>query len=148
MYTPDFRSYNNNHILLSSDRVTLYSKTDSVFLFGTQAIGLSSMKTINLDAKNGIVMYAPRIELGENANQAVVLGNNLNQMLVALAKTLETVGNQLHDVGGGTMSIKATTEKIKTAGQLLHQGAVAIHNTLSEEDPSRSFILSKTTFTA
>lgn len=148
MYTPDFKSYNQNHVLISSDRVTLYSKNDAIFLFGTQAIGLSSIKTINLDAKTGIVMYAPKIELGENATQPLVLGKNLNDALVNLAKTLEVVGNELHKVGGGVSAIKDTTEKIKTAGQLLHQGAVALHALLGVNDSNQSFILSKISFTA
>lgn len=148
MYTPEFQSYSQKQIFLSSDRVTLYSKNDSIFLFGTQAVSLSSTQTINLDAVNAVVIYAPRIELGENAVHPAVLGDVLNQTLIRLAKILMDVGNRLHNVSGGDNDIKASMEKIKSAGQVLQQGAVNFRNRLSPKDPSNSIILSKTTFTA
>lgn len=148
MYTPDFRSFNQNQILLSSDRVTLYSKKDSIFLFGNQAVSLSSTKTINLDAVDKIIMYSPKIELGENATSPVVLGDQLNDTLLYLISALMEVGNKLHNVSGGTNDIKSSMEKIKGAGQIIHDTAENINRRLSPNSPKDSIILSKITFTA
>jgi hypothetical protein len=148
MYSPDFQTFNNNQILVSSDRVTLYSKKESIFLFGTQAVSLSSKKTINLDAVDKVIVYAPKIELGDNATHPVVLGDNLNQTLIFLMDALLDVGNKLHNVSGGENDIKASMEKIKGAGQIIHDTAENIRRRLSPESPSDSLIVSKTTFTA
>lgn len=148
MYAPDFQFFNKNQILLSSDRVTLYSKQDSIFLFGTQAVSLSSTKTINLDAVDKIVMYSTKIELGENATHPLVLGDNLNDTLVFLLDALMAVGNKMHNVSGGENDIKASMEKIKGAGQILHDYSENVRRRLSPNSPQDSLILSKTTFTA
>jgi len=148
MYIPDFQSFNQNQILLSSDRVTLYSKKDSIFLFGNQAVSLSSTKTINLDSVEKIIMYSPKIELGENAKSPVVLGDKLNDTLIFLVKELMDAGNKLHNVSGGSNDIKSSMEKIKGAGQIIHDAAEKINRRLSPNSPSDSIILSKTTFTA
>jgi hypothetical protein len=148
MYSPNFQSFDKNQILLSSDRVTLYSKKDCVFLFGNQAVSLSSKKTINLDAVDKVIIYSKKIELGENATHPVVLGDNLNQTLIFLMDALMAVGNKLHNVSGGDNDIKASMEKIKGAGQIIHDNAANIKRRLSADKPSESLIVSKTTFTA
>lgn len=148
MYSPDFRSFNKNQILLSSDRITLYSKTDSVFLFGNQSVSLSSTKTINLDAVDKIVMFSKKIELGEKATHPVVLGDQLNRTLIFLMDALMAAGNKLHNVAGGENDIKASMEKIKGAGQIIHDNCQNVRRRLSPELPSESLIVSKTTFTA
>lgn len=148
MYSPDFQTFNKNQIILSSDRVTLYSKTDSIFLFGSQAVSLSSKKTINLDATDKVVVYSQKIELGENASHPLVLGDQLNDTLIFLLDALMTVGNRLHNVSGGENDIKASMEKIKGAGQIIHDTAENVRRRLSPDSPTDSIILSKVTFTA
>ena len=72
-YKPQF-PYKGDQIILSSDRVLLHSKNDSVFLFGKQAVSLSSTKTINLDAIDKVLISTNKIELG---NEAEALGEPL-----------------------------------------------------------------------
>ncbi len=55
MYKPVF-PYKGNQLILTSDRVTLHAKNDAIFLFGKQAVGLSSTNTINLDAVNKVIV--------------------------------------------------------------------------------------------
>lgn len=148
MYSPDFTSFNKNQIVLSSDRVTLHSKTDSIFLFGSEAVSLSSKKTINLDAIDRVLVFAPRIELGDNATHPLVLGDNLNDALIYLMGQIMKASNVLHGVSGGEFDVKQSMEKVKSAGQILHGAANNVMNRLSPNNPSRSSILSQRNFTA
>ena len=68
MYRPVF-PYKGNQLILTSDRVTLHAKNDAIFLFGKQAVGLSSPNTINLDAGTKIILAGPVVELGNKAKQ-------------------------------------------------------------------------------
>ena len=65
-YTPEF-PYKQNQIILTSDRVVLHSKSDSIFLFGKQAVGVSTNGTFNVDARVGMTVATPIIELGADA---------------------------------------------------------------------------------
>lgn len=69
MYVPSFIDYNKNQVILTSDRVILHSKSDCIFLFGSQAVSLSSKGSINLDTtSNGnVIVNSPKIELGINS---------------------------------------------------------------------------------
>lgn len=148
MYSPDFTSFNRNQIIVSSDRVVLYSKTDSIFLFGSEAVSFSSKKTINLDAVDKVVVFAPRIELGENATHPIVLGDNLNETLIYLMRQIMRASNTLYGVSGGEFDAKQSMEKVKSAGQILHAAAKNVMNRLSPQNPSKSLILSQKNFTA
>lgn len=66
-YKPDF-PYKQNQIILSSDRIVLHSKKDSIFLFGQKAVAISTNGTLNVDAKIGMTVAAPVIELGADAS--------------------------------------------------------------------------------
>jgi hypothetical protein len=82
-YTPKFGvEYVDDHVLIVSDRVTLHSKKDSIFLFGKQAVSLSSIGTINLDASSGIILESGKVKLGSHsAKERVILGDKHTQFL-------------------------------------------------------------------
>jgi uncharacterized protein (DUF2345 family) len=137
--------YKGNQLILTSDRVTLHSKNDAIFLFGKQAVGLSSPETINLDAGKKIILAGPIIELGNKAQdlgQPIVLGNSLNQKLLSLIDTLNSVAILLAQVS--TSQQGKSMESIRQAGQLLSQQMLLLNQQLN---PSSSEILSKNTFT-
>jgi len=93
-FEPKF-PYKGNQLILSSDRVLLHSKSDAIFLFGKQAVSLSSTKTINLDAFDKVLIDCKIIELGSKAQtlgQPVVLGRNLNTQLTVLLTNLANAG--------------------------------------------------------
>jgi hypothetical protein len=144
MFRPVF-PYKGNQLILTSDRVTLHSKNDAIFLFGKQAVGLSSPETINLDAGKKIILAGPIIELGNKAQdlgQPIVLGNSLNQKLLSLIDTLNSVAILLAQVS--TSQQGKSMESIRQAGQLLSQQMLLLNQQLN---PSSSEILSKNTFT-
>lgn len=144
MYRPVF-PYKGNQLILTSDRVTLHAKNDAIFLFGKQAVGLSSTNTINLDASNKVIVAAPVIELGNKAQslgQPVVLGDNLNQQLRSLLAALSAIGTLLAQ--SSESNLGATMQNIASAGKLINTESNRILQAL---EPSNSVILSKNTFT-
>lgn len=144
MYKPVF-PYKGNQLILTSDRVTLHAKNDAIFLFGKQAVGLSSTNTINLDASNKVIVAAPVIELGNKAQalgQPVVLGDNLNQQLRSILGALSAIGTLLAQ--SSESNLGATMQNIASAGKLINTEANRILQAL---EPSNSVILSKNTFT-
>ena len=123
MYKPVF-PYKGNQLILTSDRVTLHAKNDAIFLFGKQAVGLSSTNTINLDASNKVIVAAPVIELGNKAQslgQPVVLGDNLNQQLRSVLGALSAIGTLLAQ--SSESNLGATMQNIASAGKLINTEA-------------------------
>lgn len=142
MFKPEF-PYKGNQLILTSDRVTLHSKNDAIFLFGKQAVSLSSVKTINLDATEGIKLYSPIIELGANARaqgQPVVLGTNLNQQLITLLSNIANAGMLMSQASESDLG--ASMQYIASAGKILSDESNRLIQTLQT-----NFILSKNTYT-
>ena len=142
MFKPVF-PYKSQQIILSSDRVTIHSKTDAIFLFGKQAVSLSSTKTINLDAPEAVKLYSPLIELGSNARsqgQPVVLGRNLNQELINILTSISSAGTLMAQASES--DIAASMQLISSAGQILNSESSRLIQTLQTD-----FILSKNTYT-
>lgn len=142
MFKPVF-PYKGNQLILTSDRVTLHSKSDAIFLFGKQAVSLSSTKTINLDANEGIKLYSPIVELGTNARaegQPVILGTNLNQQLIVLLNNIANAGMLMSQASESDLG--ASMQYIASAGKILADESNRLVDTLQS-----NFILSKNTFT-
>lgn len=142
-YKPIF-PYTGEQIILSSDRVLLHSKNDSIFLFGKQSVSLSSTKTINLDAIDKVLIYSNKIELGHEAEtlgEPLVLGRTFNTQLIVLLSVLKTVGDQLSNVS--TSNLGASMGIIAGAGTAISQEAERLRGFLIGE----SQILSKRTYT-
>ena len=144
MYRPQF-PYKNNQIILSSDRVTLHSKTDSIFLFGRQAVSLSSTKTINLDAVDKVLIDSPKIELGNRAEalgEPVVMGTSLNRQLIIFLQRIAGASAELINVS--ETNLAGSFVLIQGAGKTINNEANRLITLLqSSENP----ILSKNTFT-
>ena len=142
MFKPEF-PYKGNQIILSSDRVMLHSKSDAIFLFGKQAVSLSSTQTINLDAIEGVKIDSPNIELGHEAKvlgEPVILGRTLTIQLQILLNSLIQIGGNLSKASSENLG--PTMSDIAGAGKLLIGTAQSFQNALIAES-----ILSKNTFT-
>jgi len=130
MYRPVF-PYKGNQLILTSERVTIHSKTDAIFLFGKQAVSLSSTNTINLDASNKIILAGPVIELGNKAKdlgEPIVLGDTLTTRMAQAS----------------TSNPGATAELLQQAGSYLGN---KVNELKGQLEPGLSEILSKNTFT-
>ena len=143
MFKPEF-PYKGDQIILSSERVLLHSKTDAIFLFGKEAVSLSSTKTINLDAVDKVLLDTKIIELGSKAQalgEPTILGRSMVTQLSVLLANLEQAGNKLSVVASEDLG--ASMEKIREAGQLMAKESARLKVLLqSAETP----VLSKVTF--
>ncbi len=93
-YTPQF-PYLGEQIIINSGRVTLNSKDDSIFLFSKKAIGFSTEGTINFDSDDKTIINSPKIYLGLDANEPLVKGNQLVNLLSKLLYSLDNFSRVL-----------------------------------------------------
>jgi hypothetical protein len=143
MITPEF-PYKGNQIILSSERVTLNSKKDGVFLFGKATVGISSVGTINLDSREKVLIDSPKIELGNKAEQfgePVPLGNSLQSVLSDMNDVLNLLSNAMSKANGtDDTSTALSLATIQVAGST---SMITIKNIQSRLQN----ILSQTTYT-
>lgn len=80
--------YNSPQIILNSDRIVLNAKKDSVLISGEKSVGLSSNKSINLEAEQ-VYIAGTDIRLGNKlATQPVLLGDDTVRILKIITKEL------------------------------------------------------------
>jgi len=132
-------------VILSSDRILLHSKKDAVIIAGKRAVSLCSTETINLDAKEKIILDSDIVELGHEAQalgESVVLGNSLVLQLQLFTDVLKSVGDDLALVGEGKnqIGIGPSLQKIRNQGRELAFAATQLNESLQT-------VLSKNTFT-
>ena len=144
MYQPEF-PYKSDQLILSSNRLLLHSKTDSIFLFGKQAVSLSSTKTINLDAIDKVLIDAPKIELGNRAEalgEPVILGKTFSRQLILFLQRIEQASAELCNVSESNLA--GSFVLIQGAGKTINEEASRLISLLKSPD---SPVLSKNTFT-
>jgi hypothetical protein len=75
--------------LISSGRIIFNSWQKEIIAFAKNGIGLSSETTIAIDSKNSISLNSKKIELGDNATEPLILGNQfklwINNLITALS---------------------------------------------------------------
>lgn len=144
MFKPEF-PYKGDQVILSSERVLIHSNKDAIFLFGKQAVSLSSTKTINLDAVESVLIDTPLVQLGSKARdlgEPVVLGRTMVTQISVLLANLAMASSKLSSVSsedlGGSM------EKIRQAGDIINKEASRLKTLLDQVDTP---VLSKVTYT-
>lgn len=146
MFDPEF-PYKGRQIILSSDRIMLHSKSDGIFLFGKKMVALSSTETINLDAKEKILLDSDTIELGHKAStegEPVILGKTFLDDFTLIIKELKRLASQLQRVSD--TSPAASFIAIKSAGDKLFLKCTNILERISDKN-NPQYPLSKTTYT-
>jgi len=119
IYIPSF-PYKGAQIVVTSDRVVIYSKNDSIFLFGKKAIGLSSPGRINIDTNEGTTVNAPEIELGLNAKvdgEPITKATTLITLLADLLVSLESSANSLSNLSATALD-ESIVDIVKDASNL------------------------------
>lgn len=99
MYQPEAPSkYSKPQVILSSGRLLFNAKSDSILMFASKSIGLSSAGSLNFDSDGDFIVNSPKIQLGLNASEPLLLGNTtsnvLNQIInqiLKLAESLSTI---------------------------------------------------------
>jgi len=107
--------YKGKQIIITSDRLLLNSKKDSILLSSEQSINLNSNTSINIDSPNTIIQ-SDKVLLGDkNATESVILGDLfltefsiLLKQLLGLLATLKTVGTPIP--GQPNVAVTAASE--------------------------------------
>jgi hypothetical protein len=132
MIVPQF-PYTGSQAILASNRVTLYSRTDGVFLFGKSTVGISSPNTINLDSREKVLVFSPKIELGSRATEQVILGNRMINDLKDIFTDLKNLADALARINESNFSatvpnIRSYSEKLS---KRLNDKLISLPNNLS-----------------
>ena len=97
----DIKFYNTPQIILSSGRLVLNSKTDSILLTTPKIIHLSAVDSVNVDGGNKIVLSSKAVNLGSAyADQQVILGNKFMDDFKILLQLLSDTSNTLSQLVG------------------------------------------------
>jgi len=154
MIKPEF-PFRGNQLILSSDRIMLHTKSDAIFLFGSAAVSLSSLQTINLDAKEKVLIDSPKIELGpksmeeEQGIQPVTKALELTVILLQLLQKIESAGILMAQAAAGapaTPELGASMLALSKAGEILAGESTRLINVLGIT-PETNPIMSKVTYT-
>lgn len=86
-------NYKGNQIILNSGRIILNAKANEIFLFATKAVGISTLASFNVDASKEVVMNSPKISLGLNAMEHLILGDTTTVWLKGLITQLQSLIN-------------------------------------------------------
>jgi hypothetical protein len=95
---PSPSSFSKPQIILNSDRVILNAKSDSVIISGQTSVGLSSNKSINIEAKE-VYIDGNDIRLGsKDASQSVLKGDDTVELLKSLTTEISNLATALKTI--------------------------------------------------
>lgn len=133
MIKPEF-PYKYSQAIITSDRVMLYAKKEGVLLLGKGTIGLSTPGTINLDAKEKVLVFSPKIELGSKATEQVILGNSMVKDLKDIMTSVKNLSDSLSKIN--ITNFAKTVPNIRFYADLLsktlNDKLISIENNLSK----------------
>ena len=133
MIKPEF-PYRGSQAILSSDRVMLYAKKESILLLGKGTVGISSPGTINLDSKEKVLIFSPKIELGSKATEQVILGNSMVRDLKSILEAIKNLSDTLSKINESNFA--ATIPGIRfysdQLSSTLNDKIISIDNNLSK----------------
>jgi hypothetical protein len=153
MYVPEF-PYKGKQIIVSSGRVIVHAKSDSIFLLGKKNVGISSGGDIHFDANGEVFVDAPKISLGGKVSpdsmiglEPVLLGYKTNQMLIRLSEMLIYLGTQMGRVSES--DLPGSMQILATAAVVVQKAGQSINNEVTGGgvDPTLAFNLSKIVYT-
>jgi hypothetical protein len=88
--------FTNPQVILSSDRIILNAKSDSILISGEKSVGLSSNGSVNIESTSEINIASKLTRLGnKNANQSVLRGDETVEYLKILITELQNIAEAL-----------------------------------------------------
>jgi hypothetical protein len=138
MFTPQF-PYKGNQVIISTGRVTLHSKDDAIFLFGKQAVGISTPKTFNVDANEATKINSPIIELGLRASTEGEPTLKGDATIQQLDRALSAIGNLATALKGISFTeLEISIPLIRSAAQILEDTAKSVSKQLNTPGVAKS----------
>jgi hypothetical protein len=91
-------SFTHPQIVFNSDRIVLNAKSDSVLISGQLSVGISSNKSVNIEAKE-IYIDGNDIRLGsKDASQSVLKGDDAVELLKSLTTEISNLSTALKTI--------------------------------------------------
>jgi hypothetical protein len=152
MYIPQF-PYKSKQLILSSNRVHLLAKSDSVILSGDKSVIISSPGPIHVNSNESIFLDADIVELGHEAQdlgEPVILGRRFIHRLSVYLSSLKNCGESLETIGEELSAITgmlSISSRMKDAGQLLKNSSDSLESYIKLNEELGSRVLSNTTYT-
>jgi len=104
--TQPLNEYDQSQAILTSGRVVLNARDNNLIL-STPAALEASARTVRVSGESDITNDAPRINLGEGANESVILGDTMLADLTAVLGELVKLSTALGSLGVATVSAPA-----------------------------------------
>jgi len=136
-YKPQF-PYNGKQIIFNSDRVLINSKNDSILLFSSKVISLSSNEGIHFNTEKEFIVNSSKIQLGIDATEPLVRGNKFKNLMNKLLLDLENVGDQLFTA---TDSNGNAIPSVQTAGNSLIKSTKRIRTLLKTINSEQNYTI-------
>ena len=112
--------YSNPQIVLNSDRIIINAKSDHILMSSQKSIGMSTVGSVNIDAKSHYIS-SNDIKLGStSADQPILLGDNTVNVLLQLTGAIRNLASILQvqqDWPGGELK----TSYNSIAGNVIEQ---------------------------
>jgi len=112
--------YSNPQIVLNSDRIVINAKSDHILMSSQKSIGMSTVGSVNIDAKSHYIS-SNDIKLGStSADQPILLGDNTVNVLLQLTGAIRNLASILQvqqDWPGGELK----TSYNSIAGNVIEQ---------------------------
>jgi len=132
---PSVQSYLGDQILLNSGQLVFNSKKDNIVLSSNKSIHLSANTTLNFDAKNQIILAAPKVYLGSSFGsegmqlQSAVLGEELTQALLTFIQAVETAAEAMST----NVAVVGPVATLTAAGPILKTACTNFKSTLNNK---------------
>ena len=106
----DFNSFEKDTAILTSDRVVLNSKDDSVFILSKKTVGTSASEAVHFDVgprgakdeKYMFIVNAPRVQLG-------LPSNGINEPIAKADSTIELMTKLIGSLSDFTVALSNAT---------------------------------------
>ena len=83
--------YDGNQMLLHSDRITLNSKLDDIFISSHKDIHIGSAENLSISTNKQIVISSTQTKFGKDASEPMVMGNQLVDLLTSIVSMFSEV---------------------------------------------------------
>ncbi len=137
--SPD--KYKGKQVIINSDRVLLNARKDSVLIFADKAIGFSSAGTLNFDSNNTCIINSPKIQLGLDATEPLLLGNKTVDLLRELMTKMGVLSEALGKVSVFIGDAEYPLTEINTPAQDLQSGIDNLLSKIEEIKSKQNFTL-------
>jgi hypothetical protein len=113
--------------------VTHHSYDDFIFLFGKKGVAISSPATFTVDANERTIITSPRIDLGFNAIEPVLLGRTTVVQLARLFDQLKQVSDSLNQLAVGEEDTAGAIAQIVSSTKVLSDTIKNVNGRLQSE---------------